>query len=587
MNTAREKFKYLGSPHNLPLVWKLLRIYFEKSLLTLEAKLRCKTATRPPYSRRKALEDRRQRVDVSFLIDQDTTNSQVLAFYRSLLRQVQTSWQVIYLPAETSSPAPEISDSRFQALPPQVCPGRGSLISACLPFVQGEWVVCVSPGAAYSENLVEQISAAGTTTAADILFWDERYGKGVEAFLKPAWSPELWLSVDLLDQAAFRTELLRSLAEGWEPGSWLAGAIRAARGIQHLEQVYSTLPVPCSKKADGPSSHAQQVSAWLRQCGKTGLQTQTQPGGELRLNWALDPAKVSIIIPTKNHYEDLSRCLDPLFTLTDYPDYEIILMDDHSTEPAVLQYYAELQAAHPNLRIHHNAEAFNFNRVCNQGARLASGSLLLFLNNDMEIIEAGWLRELVQFAQLPGVGAVGARLFYPDRRIQHSGIVVGLTGHANHLFIGESESAGVHTPFGPLEAYRDFSAVTGACVLIPRAVFDQVGGFDERYRLIFSDVAICLRIIAAGCRVVLNPWARLVHYEGRSRSHYIPLEDMLLAGEEFLAYHQANDPYYNPGLSRIACHPVYRRWYEMPPQERLKTIMAYAEKSLETARQDK
>jgi GT2 family glycosyltransferase len=169
-------------------------------------------------------------------------------------------------------------------------------------------------------------------------------------------------------------------------------------------------------------------------------------------------------------------------------------------------------------------------------------------------MERDWLEEMVRWAEQPQIGAVGAKLLYPDGTIQHAGVIMGMQGLCSHVFWDANEhDCGV---FGCLDWYRDYLAVTGACMMMRREVFEAVGGFNEAYQLVFSDVEICLRIVAAGYRVVFTPFARLLHYEGRSRAEHIPQHDLALAYEHMRAYVEAGDPYYNPNLSYLYRMPM-------------------------------
>jgi GT2 family glycosyltransferase len=176
----------------------------------------------------------------------------------------------------------------------------------------------------------------------------------------------------------------------------------------------------------------------------------------------------------------------------------------------------------------------------------------------------------VQWAEWSEIGAVGAKLLYPDGSIQHAGIVVGMEGHGSHVFMGAPEG---HTgPFGSVEWYRDVSAVTGACLMMRREVFEKVGAFDENYILVFNDIEICMRVLAHGYRVVYNPFARLIHYEGKSRGRYIPAPDIRLAYEHLKEYVRRGDPFYNPNLSYSVRLPTIRRRREPSRAERLAMI---------------
>jgi GT2 family glycosyltransferase len=290
----------------------------------------------------------------------------------------------------------------------------------------------------------------------------------------------------------------------------------------------------------------------------------------LRTDWAVKTEKVSIVIPSRNNLRYLQRCLETLVNRTTYPNYEIFVVDNHSTDEAVLVYYTQLLENNKNIRVLPYDMPFNFSQACNMGAAAATGSLLLFLNNDVEIVEGGWLDELVRVVQLPGVGIAGARLTYPGGSLQHAGIVVGMTGHANH--VGIKSKAWGKGPYGPANVRRNVSAVTGACMLVRSDVFMALHGFSEDYKLVFNDVDICVRAIQAGWRVVMTPFANLIHYEGRSRSRTIPPEDIQLAYHDIARWVEMGDPYYNPNLSLAITRPVFRSRSEMPSLRRLQLI---------------
>ena len=199
-------------------------------------------------------------------------------------------------------------------------------------------------------------------------------------------------------------------------------------------------------------------------------------------------------------------------------------------------------------------EKFNYSRANNIGARYARGEILLFLNNDVEILQPDWLEEMVRWVERPQIGAVGAKLLYPDDTIQHAGVVVGMEGHASHVFWGYHERQS--GPFGSVEWYRNFTAVTGACLMIPRDLFEAILGFDEKYILAFSDIKICMRIRREGYRVLYSPFARLRHFEGKSRGYHIPQNDIQQGIDDFMPLVETGDPYYNPNLSYIERKPT-------------------------------
>jgi len=197
------------------------------------------------------------------------------------------------------------------------------------------------------------------------------------------------------------------------------------------------------------------------------------------------------------------------------------------------------------------------------------------INNDVEIEEPNWLTELVMWAERPRVGIVGARLMYPNGRIQHAGVVLGLVGSAGHVFIGEPPE--IETAFGSPMWYRNYLAVTGACMAMRREVYDELGGFDEAYQLTFSDITLCIKAIEKGYQVVYNPYACLVHHEGGTRGDHIPDADIRLMTKELGKWVEAGDPYYNPLLSHLIATPALKRNFEESPIERLKMINTLAE----------
>ena len=215
---------------------------------------------------------------------------------------------------------------------------------------------------------------------------------------------------------------------------------------------------------------------------------------------------------------------------------------------------------------------FNFSTANNLGASRASGDLLLFLNNDIEVLEDDWLAELAGWVERPGVGVVGAKLLRPDGTIQHGGLVMGLAGHASHAFDGGRENT--YGPFGSSEWYRDLQAVTGACLMVRRSVFELIQGFDEAYQIGYGDIEICLRAGQAGQRIVYTPFARLLHHEGASRGLFVPPADVLRATLQMQPLVAAGDPYFSPNLSDDERQPSIAANDQRPRVERLDKILA-------------
>jgi O-antigen biosynthesis protein len=344
-------------------------------------------------------------------------------------------------------------------------------------------------------------------------------------------------------------------------------------GIHHLPRVL------CHRRAESAAPPAPRcVAEHLRRRGIAGAEAVRDRAGRVVVSWPPRGAEVSVIIPTKDKVRLLKKCLDSLDRTTDYRRFEIILVDSGSVEAATHDYYKTL-AADPRVRIVDYpggpsggaAGRFNYSAANNLGVRHARGELLLFLNNDVEALEAGWLTELVRWAERPEVGAVGARLLFPRGRIQHAGVVIGMGGLAAHVFAGGWD--GLVGPFGSPDWYRNYLAVTGACVMMRREVFAEVGGFDEGYELAFSDVEICLRLVEQGYRVLCTPFARLRHHEGGTRRRHTPEADILRAYARMGHIVAGGDPYFNPHLSYRAAIPRLAHRAERPPEEVMKGVV--------------
>jgi GT2 family glycosyltransferase len=272
----------------------------------------------------------------------------------------------------------------------------------------------------------------------------------------------------------------------------------------------------------------------------------------------------SIIIPTKNGQKLVQQCVESIRAKTTYAPYEIVLVDNGSDQKAALDYFDDLERR-GIVRLLKDPLPFNFSRINNGAAREARGEYLVFVNNDIEVITPDWLSEMVSQAQRPEIGAVGAKLWYPNDTIQHAGLVLvaGLAGHA-HL----GRKRGDHGYFSRASLTQSLSAVTAACLCVRRSVFEQVGGFDETLAVAFNDVDLCLRIQAAGYRNLYTPYAELYHHESASRGYEDTPEKMQRFQKEADTLRARwmpvlmNDPYYSPNLT-LSGDPFTLAW---PPR---------------------
>ena len=400
---------------------------------------------------------------------------------------------------------------------------------------------------------------------ADIAYSDEDWlsetGRREDPLFKPDWGPDLLLSINYLERfGIFRRQLVNDI-----------GGFRRAAGhaqvydlvlrltertdrIAHVPKVlYHTRRQPTTAQTAlirhaANRDEARVLADALHRRGVRGhssaLFARKGPRCYATRFELRQRPLVSIIIPTRNKKALLQTTLESIWSRTDYDRYEIIIVDNQSTEPDAVEYLASLRS---RCQVQQWSNPFNYSALNNFGVTHSRGEQLLFLNNDVEVTQGDWLTAMLEHAQRPDVGAVGARLLYADGRIQHAGVVVGINRVAANAFrswpgqtTGNSRLADVT---------RNCSAVTGACMMVPRRIFDEVGGFDERMRVVLNDVDLCLKIRQRGYLVVYTPHACLYHYEGSSRGRLHPPPDEKVFEERWRDFLDRGDPYYNPNLS--------------------------------------
>lgn len=278
------------------------------------------------------------------------------------------------------------------------------------------------------------------------------------------------------------------------------------------------------------------------------------PGLYESLYEIVDEPLISILIPNKDHLEDLKNCIRSIEEQSDYRNYEYIIIENNSTEPETFAGYRELEAANPKVKVVFYDRPFNYSDINNFGAQHASGTYYLLLNNDTEFIRPDGLRQLLGVCQRPDVGIVGARLYYEDNIIQHAGVVLGFGGIAGHAFIGQSREDNGY--FSRILCMQNYSAVTAACLMVKASVFREVGGMSAELPVAFNDIDFCMKVRAAGYLIVYNPQAELYHYESKSRGLENTQEKVERFNREMARFLErwggqvkAGDPYYNPNLS--------------------------------------
>lgn len=357
---------------------------------------------------------------------------------------------------------------------------------------------------------------------------------------------------------------LRQEYNGAQDYDFVLRCVEKAEHIYHIPEVLYHWRAHQDSTAENPESKRYAFEAGIRaleshleRCKIKGTVTMTEQYGLYRVKYELEKTPlVSILIPNKDHVDDLQRCVQSLYENSSYTNFEIIIIENGSVEGTTFAYYNEIATKYDNVQIvtWNNERGFNFSALNNYGAAFAKGEYLLFLNNDTEILEKDSITEMVSHMNRPEVGAVGARLYYEDGTVQHAGVIVGLGGIAGHAFREAPKCDGGY--FFRSICVQDYSAVTAACMMMSKALFDEIGGFDEGLKVAFNDIDLCMQIRSKDKLIVYTPYAELYHYESKSRG----LENTKEKVERFngeVNYFankwkkelETGDPYYNKNLT--------------------------------------
>ena len=528
----------------------------------------------------------------------DTVDGDLGRTLQSLRRQTWAQWEASVL-SERGLPTLADGDRRIAIQPA----GGGGLraqleqLSAAMTLGEGAgseavatgaiFVVCVFAGDVLAEDCLYEVASAATRDPlVDLVYWDDdlldgRRGRRDPRF-RPSWSPEMLLGANFVGRSfAMRLDHLRAVGglrpELEEAAFWdlllrsdlsETTALRLPRVLSHL-----------AFRTDEVTRHG--VRAVGEHLASLGVPARVEAAGAcVRLRWALDRwPKVSVIIPTRHNRPLLSRCLASI-ARTDYPDLEVVIVDNGERTAANEEWY-EGRFGGLDLRVEWWENPFNYSAVNNLAARRATGEVLVFLNDDTEVLSDEWLRELVGWVQQPDIGAAGLQLLDAEGNIQFAGTILGLRGFADHVFQGMEPSS--QSLLGPTGWYRNVLAVTGACMAVRRDIFESVGGFDERFVLCGSDVALGLDLRLAGRRNVCSPYSPLRHLESATRGEdKVPPDDFFMSYWRYQAWLFGGDPYFSPNLSLTRREPALRRRSDRSAPELIAGTM---ERSFEVFRQ--
>jgi GT2 family glycosyltransferase len=462
---------------------------------------------------------------------------------------------------------------RFEALEKNL--GIAENTNRALAMARGEFVGFLDHDDFLAPNaLFEIVKALQKEPDAKVFYTDEDKvtANGKEHF-QPHFKPDFNLDLlrsnnyichffvakrELIENAGgFRTEY-----EGAQDYDFIFRCVEKAENkIVHIPEILYHWRTHSSSTADNPASKMyafeagrRAICAHLERSGVKGVVTHTKDLGFYRVQYPVEGEPlVSIIIPNKDECGTLTACLQSIREKTTYKNYEILIVENNSTTDEIFAYYGEV-AREENIRLLRWEKEFNYSAINNFAARKARGEYLLFLNNDVTVITPQWLEELLGVCQRPEVGAAGVKLLYPDNTIQHAGCVIGIGGIAGSMFVDmPAERSGY---LHKASIMQDMSAVTAACMMMKKKVFEEAGGFAEELAVAFNDMDLCLRVNQAGHLVVYDPYVQLYHAESKTRGAEDSKEKVRRFQREieYMRCHwmhilKNGDPYYNKNLS--------------------------------------
>nr|WP_156249547.1 glycosyltransferase family 2 protein [Enterococcus faecium] len=424
--------------------------------------------------------------------------------------------------------------------------------------------------------LFEVVKVLNERPELDVIYSDEdkidAEGNRFDPHFKADWSPDTLMGNNYISHVSvYRSSIVKSLGgfrKGYEGSQDYDLVLRVTEQIPedhiyHIDKVlYHWRTIPGSTASSGEAKsyiYDSGVKALTDTLNRRGIKGTVRPGlisGFYEVTYeVLQEELVSVIIPTKNGYDDLKLCVDSIIEKTSYPNYEIIIADNGSTDPKMQELFAEYKKQLNERFIVELIDIpFNYSRINNLAAEKASGKYLLFLNNDTEVIEPNWMTTMVSYAQFDRIGCVGAKLYYPDDTTQHAGVLVGIGGVAGHALNNYDRTHCGY--FGRLVIDVNYLAVTAACMMVKAADFKAVNGFDETLEVAFNDVDLCLKIYELGRYNVYAHQVELYHFESKSRGYEdTPEKQKRFAGEikkmqdKWPAY-IAHDPFYNDNLTK-------------------------------------
>lgn len=488
---------------------------------------------------------------------------------QSLKAQVYPHWELVVVGESTECLTKYQDDPRFRFVPSGPHQDTAARLNQALEQVRGDYVGVMGQQDVLPAHALFYLAQTIHTHPEAVLIYTDHdtmneQGQRCDPCFKPDWNPDYFTAYDYMgDLRLYRAETLRGLQgfrTGFEGAEAYDLALRcikvvAAEQVRHLPRIlYHRRAVESATPEAVGTAHESGLRALSDYWAGTGSRVESGAAQCLyRIRHPIPdpPPLVSILIPTRDKLEVLQACVESVRQRTDYPAWEILIVDNLSCEPGTLEWLIQIQQD-PRIRVIVYPEEFNYSAINNFAVEHARGDILVLLNNDIEVIDHEWLTEMVGHAVRPHIGAVGAKLLYPNGMVQHAGVVLGIGGVAGHVhrYLGGSEPGYANRAIST----QNYSVVTAACLAVRKAVYRQVGGLDAvNLRVAFNDVDFCIKLVKAGYRNVFTPHALLLHHESLSRGHDdTPAKKAIFEREvQYMktCWGTISDPAYNPNLS--------------------------------------
>ncbi len=498
----------------------------------------------------------------------------------SVVNQTYSDWQLCLADGSDQNHAyvgeyvKSICDSRISYKKLDKNMGISDNTNECIKMSEGNYIALFDHDDLLHPSALYEMAKVICEKDADFIYTDEVTFVGKTSNItiynyKPDYSPDTLRSYNYICHfTAFSRELLEQVGnfnneyDGSQDYDLILRLTEKAKQIAHIQKpLYfwrshkASVASDVSAKPYVVDSAKRALSAHLERLGLSGRIEDSSVPTTYKIQYDIkgEPL-VSIVIPNKDHTDDLEKCLLSVYGKSTYKNFEVIVVENNSTEEKTFEYYKEAQDKYKNLRVISWGKGFNYSAINNFAVKQANGEYVLLLNNDIEVITPDWLEQMLMFAQRSDVGAVGAKLYYSDDTIQHAGVIVGLGGVAGHSHkFFDRDNPGY---MARASIAQNLSACTAACLLVRKSVYEEVGGLDENYAVAFNDIDFCMAIRKAGYLIVFTPYAEFYHYESKSRGDEDTPEKRARFNSEVFRFQdkwgdelKAGDPYYNPNLT--------------------------------------